>query len=51
MASTGGKALRKLAEISRASRERDIWGKTEVRNAGIAFGVVDVLRSKWVVPV
>ena len=39
--SVGGRALRKLTEISRASKEELIWGNVVARNDGTALGVDD----------
>ena len=49
-ASAGGRATKKLAEISRARRVVVICGSELVRKEGTAFGVVDDPMSKWVVP-
>ena len=45
-----GRALRKLAEMSRQSSVVEIGGMTWVRNAGTAFGVLDDPINKCVVP-
>lgn len=37
--SEGGKALRKFAEMSSASRQELIWGRAVARNVGTWFGV------------
>jgi hypothetical protein len=50
-ARTGGKAPRKLAEMSRARRLRAICGRVEVRNEGTELGVVDDPIRRCVVPV
>ena len=48
--STGGRAPRKLAEISRASNVVAIRGRVFVKNAGMALGVDDEPRRRCVVP-
>ena len=50
-ARTGGKAPRKLAEMSRARRLRAICGRVEVRKEGTELGVVDDPIRRCVVPV
>jgi hypothetical protein len=47
----GGRAPRKLAEMSRASNVVQIGGRTLVKNAGKALGVLEDPMSKCVVPV
>lgn len=49
-ARAGGKAPRKFAEISRASRVLAMVGKVLLRKDGTLFGVLDEPISKWVVP-
>jgi len=49
-ASTGGKAPKKLAEMSKARRVWEIGGRLVVKNAGIALGVLDDPMRRWVVP-
>jgi hypothetical protein len=47
----GGRALRKLAEMSRASNVVPMTGRTLVRNDGKALAVLEDPMSKCVVPV
>ena len=50
-ARAGGRATRKFAEMSRASRVVVIWGRWFVRNEGTAFGVFEEPMSKCVVAI